>query len=150
EVLAPLLLGALAAGGLEQNVELITSDAEVELEPGVTDLAVRPTMRPASTLRGSRVGRLRIGVYRAHKLRAGADDWVLPSARIRSRMSMPWLRAVPVDARGRVECDSLLTMRDACVVGLGRAVLPAFLTVNDSRLVRESHVEGGTPVWVLA
>jgi DNA-binding transcriptional LysR family regulator len=149
DVLAPLVLEALAAGKIEQHTELVVADAESELEPGVTDIAVRPSGQPGSALRGARVGRLRIGVYRSKRARETAGAWVLPSSRLRTRTSLSWLRAVPADATGPVACNTILAMRDACVVGLGRAVLPACLAIDDERLVREGTVSGGTPVWVL-
>src|SRR5262249_51710969 len=143
-------IGAVAAAALDRKVELVTADVETELEPGVTDLAVRPSTKPGGALRGARIGRLSIGIYRAQRASTRSQEWVLPSAKIRARTSMPWLRAIPSDATGTIECHSLLGMRDACVAGLGRAVLPACLAANDVRLVRCGDVSGGTPVWILS
>lgn len=61
---------------------------------------------------------------------------------------MRWLRAVPPDARCAVECDSLLALRDACVAGLGHAVLPRFLASDDARLEQVSAIDDGTPLWL--
>jgi DNA-binding transcriptional LysR family regulator len=63
---------------------------------------------------------------------------------------MRWWKAVPEDAPGVVECDSLLAMRDACVAGLGRAALPSVLAVDDRRLLLEQEIVGGPPVWLLS
>lgn len=150
DVLAPLLLDALAACALDRRVQLIVSDSVSELEPGVTDLAIRPSSQPGPALRGSRLGKLRIGIYRARQLRAGGSAWVLASPKLRDRASLRWLRATPGDAEGRIECDSLLAMRDACLAGLGKAVLPACVADKDPRLICEAEVAGGTPVWLLS
>lgn len=147
DVLAPLLFIALGHALSEQRIEVVVSDDELALAPGQVDLAVRPSQDPSGTLQGRRLGRLRLGVYRAPK---GSTGWVLPSASLRAKASMRWWRHVPGDANGTVECNSLLGMRDACVAGLGRAVLPVFLAHKDDRLVLEHEVEGGTPVWLLS
>lgn len=149
DVLAPLLFRALRAPGVEARVDVVVSDAERELEPGVTDLALRPSHTPGGTLRGQRLGELRLGVFRS---RSGPHDdaWVLPAAALRARASMRWWSLVPREAPARVTCDSLLAMRDACVAGLGRALLPAFLAEGDGRLELVEEVRRGTPVWLLS
>lgn len=151
DVLAPLLFGAIARASLgETRIEVVVSDQVRPLEPGITDLALRPGHTPDPTLRGRKVGELRIGVFRARARPRLDDAWILPSAELRARASMRWWAAIPRDAESRTSCDSLLAIRDACVAGLGRAVLPAFLAEGDRRLERVDEVVGGTPVWLLA
>lgn len=147
DVLAPLLLSALASAKLAGRVEVSVSDQERELAPGVVDLALRPTHTPGGSLRGYRIGLLRMGVYRS---RGGASDWVLPASSIRAKASMRWWRLIPDDAAGLIECDSLVAMRDACLAGLGRAILPVCLAAGDARLHLEKEVDVGTPVWLLS
>lgn len=147
DVLAPLLFQALGRAAPRERVEVTVSDLERELAPGVVDLALRPTYKPGGLLRGHRIGLLRMGVYRS---KGGADAWVLPSVSMRAKTSMRWWRLIPPDAPGMVECDSLVAMRDACVAGLGRAMLPSFLTKGDARLLEVEEIELGTPVWLLS
>lgn len=147
DVLAPLLLAALSSTDVAGRVEVLVTDETRELVPGVVDLALRPSHDPARSLRGRRLGVLRVGIFRARRAPAG---WVLPSASLRARASMRWWKSVPEDALARVECNTLLAMRDACVAGLGRAVLPTFLAHGDERLVLEREVDGGTPLWLFA
>ena len=147
DVLAPLLCGALARCGLTQAIRLSVSDEEVELTPGEVDLALRPGAHPGAALRGWRLGRLRLGLYAS---RRGRDGWIHPSEGLRARASMRWWKAVPGLAPGGVECDSLLAMREACAAGLGRAVLPAVLALDDARLHRVQWMEPGPPLWLLA
>lgn len=151
DVLAPLLFEALRQSPLPAQVEVLTGDVEQHLEPGGVDLALRPGAHPEGSLRGTRLGRLRLGVFHAKGLPGHhRTTWVLPSSGLRARASMTWLKVVPLDAEGSVECSSLLAMRDACVAGLGRAALPAFLGEADPRLVFEAPLEAGPPVWLLA
>lgn len=150
EVLAPLLFGALRESDIEPLVQVRISESELELEPGVTDLALRPSHTPGGALRGRQLGRLRLGVYRGGTVDPGSAQWVLPSQSLRARASMRWWSRVPEDAEARVECDSLLGIRDACVAGLGLSVLPALLAEGDPRLVLEEELAGGPPVWLLS
>ena len=150
DVLASLLFAALRTCRFTERVEVRISESELVLEPGVTDLALRPSHTPGGALRGRQLGRLRLGVFRARSLKAETPSWILPSASLRARSSMRWWKAVPEDAEGPVECDTLLGIRDACVAGLGRSVLPSLLAEGDARLVRERELSGGPPVWLLS
>lgn len=150
DVLVPLVFGALAEQALQHLVQVRVSDVEAELEPGITDLALRPGGQPRGSLRGWPLGRLRVGVYRAKSRRERDSGWVLPSSELRGRTSMRWWKAVPQDAPGRVECDSLLAIRDACVAGLGLAVMPSVLAGDDARLQLVEELDAGPPVWLLA
>jgi len=150
DVLARLLFGALREATLDEGrVEVLVSDDERELAPGVADLALRPSYTPGGTLRGQRLGALRLGVFRA---RDSSEDeaWILPAPALRARASMRWWSAIPRDAASRVTCDSLLAIRDACVAGLGRSVLPAFLAKGDERLELVQEISKGPPVWLLS
>ncbi len=145
DVLAPLLFSAIA--GLEAHrFEVLVGDDVSALAPGVIDMALRPSHDPGSSLQGRRLGALRLGVYRT---RGGASTWVQPSPSLRAKASMRWWRVVPED-EGRVVCNSLLAMRDACLAGLGKAVLPSFLARGQPRLKLERELTEGTPVWLLS
>ncbi len=147
DVLAPLLCRALGKARLTQAVELRVSDEELELLPGHVDLALRPSQAPRGNLRGRRLGRLRVGIYRAP---GGATTWVLPDAAMRQKVSMRWWRHVPDAAPGAMTCSSLLAMRDACRSGCGRAALPCFVAFKDPQLQLEQELDGGPPLWLLA
>ncbi|NOJ79057.1 LysR family transcriptional regulator [Myxococcus xanthus] len=147
DVLAPLLFLALSTISPTQSVEVLVSDEEMALVPGRVDLALRPKHEPGGALRGRRLGRLRIGVYRRS---SGKANWILPSSALRAKTSMQWWRFVPKDAPEAVLCDSLLGIRDACCAGLGLAAFPSFLAHGDPRLRLERELEGGPPLWLLA
>lgn len=147
DVLAPLLCSALGRARLAQAVEIRVSDEELELVPGHVDLALRPSQAPRGILRGRRLGKLRVGVYRAP---GSAATWVLPDARLRAKASMRWWRHVPESAPSAITCSSLLAMRDACRAGLGRAALPSFLAHQDEHLRLDKEIDGGPPLWLLA
>lgn len=147
DVLTPLLCAAIARARLELGTQILVSDDELALLPGQVDLALRPSQAPRGSLRGRRLGRLRVGIYRAP---GGAPTWVLPGAELRAKASMRWWRHVPEAAPGATVCSSLLAMRDACRFGLGRAAMPSALAHEDARLRLEEEVDGGPPLWLLA
>ncbi|MCC6807061.1 MAG: LysR family transcriptional regulator [Deltaproteobacteria bacterium] len=147
DVLSPLLCAAVARARLAHAVEILVTDDELELLPGQVDLALRPSQSPRGSLRGRRLGRLRIGIYRAPGAPA---TWVLPGAALRAKTSMRWWRHVPETAPGAIVCSSLLAMRDACRFGLGRAALPSALAHEDERLRLDDELDGGPPLWLLA
>jgi DNA-binding transcriptional LysR family regulator len=148
DALAPLLVRALARSQGAPRVRLLVSDEERELEVGSVDVALRPTGAPRRSLRGRRLGVLAAGVYRKRGAENEADGWVVASEELQRLASLRWLRRVPEGARVAVECDRLLGLRDACVAGLGRAILPCFLATDDARLERLSLLEEGTPLWL--
>lgn len=148
DALAPLLLRAVARSKAAPRVKLLVSDDERELEAGSVDVALRPTGAPHRSLRGRRLGVLAAGVYRSHGGASNDDAWVIASDEMQRRASMRWLRRVPDDARVAMTCDRLLALRDACVAGVGRAILPCFLGTDDGRLERVSLLDEGTPLWL--
>jgi DNA-binding transcriptional LysR family regulator len=149
DALAALLFRALAGCAISSKVRVIVTDTERDLEPGATDLALRPTGAPQRALRGRRLGVLAVGVVQARSLRAAdGAPWVLPSAELRGRSSMRWLRSVPEGVPAAVECDRILALRDACAAGLGRAVLPTFLAADDARLEVVRTLDDGIPLWL--
>jgi DNA-binding transcriptional LysR family regulator len=148
DALAPLLVRALARSTGTPRVRLLISDEERELEAGSVDVALRPTGAPRRSLRGRRLGVLAAGVYRKRGAESADARWVVASDEMQRLTSLRWLRRVPDGARVAVECDRLLTLRDACVAGLGRAILPCFLAADDARLERLSVLEEGTPLWL--
>jgi DNA-binding transcriptional LysR family regulator len=111
-------------------------------------MALRPTGAPRRSLRGRRLGTLAVGVYQRKTPRFRRDAWILPSEAMRKRMTLRWLREVPETADGLVECDNLLAMRDACLAGLGRCVMPVFLALDDPRIEQVALVDDGTPIWL--
>ena len=148
DALAPLLVRAIERTPGAPRIRLLVSDEERELEAGSVDVALRPTGAPRRSLRGRRLGVLAVGVYRKRGAQSPGEGWIVASDEMLRRASLRWLRRIPDGARIAVECDRLLSLRDACVAGLGRAVLPCFLATDDSRLERLSLLEEGTPLWL--
>ncbi len=148
DALAPLLLRAIARSNGAPRVRLLVDDEERELEAGSVDVALRPTGAPRRSLRGRRLGVLAAGVYRKRGAPDADDGWLVATEEMQRRASLRWLRRVPHGVRIALECDRLLALRDACVAGLGRAILPCFLATDDTGLERVSLLDEGTPLWL--
>jgi len=148
DALAPLLLRALTRSTAAPRVRLLISDEEHELEAGSVDVALRPTGAPRRSLRGRRLGVLAAGVYRKRGTASAPSAWLVASEEMQRRASLRFLRRIPDGARIALESDRLLALRDACVAGLGQAILPCFLATDDARLERVSLLDEGTPLWL--
>lgn len=148
DALAPLLARAIERSKDAPRVRLLVSDDERELEAGNVDVALRPTGAPRRSLRGRRLGVLAVGVYRRRDEPRAGESWVVASREMQERASLRWLRRIPDGARVAIECDRLLALRDACVAGLGQAILPCFLATHDARLERVRSLDEGTPLWL--
>jgi DNA-binding transcriptional LysR family regulator len=148
DALTPLLMRAIARSNDAPRVRLLISDEERELEAGSVDVALRPTGAPSRSLRGRRLGVLAVGVYQKRGAPHTEDNWIIGSQEMQRRASLRWLRRVPDGVRITVECDRVLALRDACIAGLGRAILPCFLVTDDARLERVSLLDEGTPLWL--
>lgn len=148
DALVPLLLRGLERIDHATRVRLVVTDDERELEPGAIDVALRPTGAPRRSLRGRKLGTLAVAVYRKRGAKLPPDAWVLPSDEMRGRASLRWLQRIPAQAQAAIVCDRILAMRDACIAGLGRALLPRFLAEGDTRLEEQTTVEDGIPIWL--
>ena len=148
DALVPLLVRAIARSRGAPRVRILVNDEERELEAGNVDVALRPTGAPRRSLRGRRLGVLAAGVYRKRGAPEADDRWVVASQEMQRRATLRWLRRIPEGARVAVECDRLLALRDACVAGLGRAILPCFLATDEAQLERVSLLDEGTPLWL--
>src|SRR5262249_56604604 len=110
DVLAVLLFRALARAEISARIRVVVSDEQRDLEPGRTDLALRPTGAPLRSWRGRRLGVLAVAVFRP---RAQATDpgWVFPAGELRGRATTRWLRAVPKDGPGPIDGDRIPATR---------------------------------------
>ena len=148
DALVPLLMRAIARSRGAPRVRILVNDEERELEAGKRRRRAPPDRRAAPLTARSSPGR--------------AFGWRVPKARrARGRRRLgrrlgrdaaPRHTALaapyPEGARIAVECDRLLALRDACVAGLGRAILPCFLATDEAQLERVSLLDEGTPLWL--
>jgi DNA-binding transcriptional LysR family regulator len=143
----PPILAELHAKAGDLRIDLICSNAHLDLGRLDADITVRPALHLSDELEGEQVGMLGVAVY------AGAgcgDRWLgLSGALMRSR-PFDWMQdhMSPDLLAGRA--DSFLSLREMAAAGLGRAILPRILGENDPRLQRvpTELPDLSVPVWV--
>lgn len=130
------------------RVELLCSNAHLDLGRLHADIAVRPTDNLPEDLVGEPAGRMRFGVFRARGSRV--DRWIGAAGPLSRSVAGRWLSAaVPAERRSGA-ADSFMVMAELAARGLGLALVPVVLGRADARL---EPVEGAAPpmevpVWV--
>lgn len=138
------------------HVELVVSDAPVNLTQREADIAFRCTDAPPPNLIGKRVAQIAYAVYGTRELRercrrdpAGVDTitWIGDG-----RTLPRWVEKSFARATVRYRVSSLEAMFDLARCGLGLAQLPCALGDPDPSLERvpAAFVEPGWGLWVLS
>lgn len=122
------------------------------------DIAIRPTTAPPDYLIGKHIGPVRFCVYGApHYLEALAGraleehQWIALDDTFNGHRSVRWLdQLTPIDAVG-YRTSSFGLVQQACIHGLGLAVLPCILGdgTDALRRVGEPIAACETPLWLL-
>jgi DNA-binding transcriptional LysR family regulator len=130
----------------------------VDLSKRDADIAIRPTTAPPDYLIGKQIGPLRFCVYGAHEYLEANDsqllsdhEWIALDDMYSGHRSLRWLDTItPVDNLG-YRTSSFGLVQQACVSGLGLAVLPCFLGDSSSALQRvgEPISECASALWLL-
>lgn len=144
----PEVLMRLRADAPDLKVELLCSNAHLDLARTHADIAVRPAAQLPDDLVGEAPARLGFAAFRA----VGYDgaDWLGISGPLERSVPGRWLAANIAPARIAAAADSFPVLREMTACGLGQAILPAFLCDGDPRLVRMTEVFEPTSVdiWV--
>lgn len=144
----PGALARIGAGMGETRIELISTNAHVDLSRLHADVTVRPAERLPDDLVGTVAARLGF----AHYAPRGTDSalpWLgLGGPLARSRPAA-WMAATLAPDEVAGGADSFLTLAEMAAVGLGQAILPCVLGEADPRLERRRLYPGGSiEIWV--
>jgi len=137
-------------------LEIVVSNAQLNLSRRDADVAVRPTASPAENLVGRRAGTIAQAVY-APAARAGEEadpataEWIGPDETLWYRHLEDWMRRQGHDGRCSYRVDSLAGMHAAVRAGSGLAVLPCYLGDADPDLQRvgEPVADLAIDLWLL-
>ena len=157
------LLGPYLAGFRERYphiiVDVLVSNALLDLHRRDADVAVRPTRDADPGLVGRRVCDVEFAYYATPELAAwlsGGDpldaSWIGPCDSLEATPIGRWYDA-NIDPRHVVmRCDSFVSVGAAAEAGIGLALLPCFLGDYCARLERISEpvAELTTGLWLLA
>ncbi len=132
----------------ELRIELLSTNAHLDLSRLHADVAVRPTLQLSEDLTGEVAAKLAFEVYEAAG--GGPDKWLGLSGALARSLVAVWLadRAGTEPAAGAA--DSFVTLREMAAAGIGRAILPCVLGDADPRLSRVAGILPGLAVdiWV--
>jgi len=123
------------------------------------DIAVRPTGLPPEHLIGKRIAPLHFGVYGAKrylnssaKLTAlSAHEWIALDASQSVHRTLSWLEGFKPLVEVGLRANSFGSIRQACIEGLGLAMLPSFMGDATPALqaVGDPVPECATELWLL-
>lgn len=146
--LAARFIGAIAGACREKHPEIllhvVTSNTLHSLSRRDADIALRPSTRPPEDLIGKRIATIAHAVYgakaylrRTHKIQQLRDhDWIALDDSMSQQGSLKWLASViPLD-QAKLRTNTFSGVRQACIDGLGLAVLPCFLGDEQPALAR--------------
>ena len=142
------------------RVEVSTSNLMANLTKRDADVAVRPASDAPETLVGRRVAGVAFALYASPiylASRTATDDltahrWLVPDDTLATSTVARWMRAELPEADVVLRADSLLSLRQAALTGLGVAALPCYLGDTTPGLVRlrpEPVAAMATALWVL-
>ncbi len=141
------------------TIDLVVTNARLDLPRLDADLAVRPSRNPPEHLVGRNVTGMAFTVYgearaleRWARAPGEARPWIGISRDLKNSPVDAWMQ--PIEASGCVvaRANSFVAARELAASGIGLSVLPCFYGDPDKRLVRTEppQPELDTQVWILA
>ena len=145
-VLAPMVSN-LKARFPDLVLELMCTNAHLDLSRMEADITVRPALVLADHLEGEHAGMLEMGGFS----RSDAPNiWIGLSGALKNSAAAKWMDDnVSPDLIG-VEVDSFLTALELVKSGMGRAILPCILSEESSGLdlLDIDPVVTSVPIWI--
>ena len=141
------------------SYELHTGNELASLTRRDADIAVRATKRPPQHLVGKHIGPIRVALYAAKRgsarkfadVEAGKADWIAPDDALPEHPSVIWRKRYFPKAAPRYRVNSILSVLELVVLGLGVGIVPLFLADGRNDVVRlgEPLDECETELWLL-
>ena len=115
------------------RVDLICSNAHLDMARLAADITVRPTNKLADDLVGTVAAKLGFAVYESA---GGADAWLALSGDIARAGPADWLAQIVPAGQIAGSGGSFLTLARMAAAGMGRAILPCLIGDKDRNLNR--------------
>ena len=147
-VVLPQMVATMQKSAQGLRIELISSNAHLDLSRLHADITVRPAVALDADLTGEVAAQMECDVY-AHP-GASRELWLGFSGAIERSRVATWMAAEVSPSWITGAGDSFVTLRELAAQGLGQAVLPCVLGDDDSRLERRRGIMPAMPVdiWV--
>lgn len=149
-MILPRVVRRIHAQERDLRLELLSSNAYVDLERSVAEISVRPARTLPTDLNGTRCGALHFAVYRASD-RTGVAGWLNLGGDLARSIPARWMADHVPEKQLLASADSFLTLRDLVREGMGQSFLPCFVGDRQAGLERVP----GTPtcqvdLWVVS
>lgn len=143
----PEVLVRLRLATPDLKVEVICSNAHIDLARTKAEIAVRPAERLPDDLAGESPAWLGFAAFRARG--RGGEDWLGMSGALSRSVASRWIAANVDPGRIVATADSFPALKQMAAAGLGRTILPAILCADDPRLESADDFEPvAVPIWV--
>jgi DNA-binding transcriptional LysR family regulator len=157
--LLPEILAAFRQEHPEIRIEVVLSNALLNLSKRDADVAIRPAENPPQHLIGRSIAKVAFAVYagsgylaRHGKVKGLREQtWVAPDDSLSQTSVARWMRAELPDSEVAMRADSFLGLKLAAEAGLGLAALPCYLGDTSAGLVcMHAPIKAmETALWIL-
>lgn len=146
-MLLPAVIADIRQSLPDLSVELLSSNAHLDLSRLSAEIAVRPAPKLPDELCGEEAGKLGFAVFAAPD---GAATWLALKGSLARSIAASWMEENLPEGTVTGGADSFLVLRELAARGMGRAVLPSFVGDSDPRLVRvrAAMPPMSVPIWV--
>lgn len=128
------------------KIEILSTNAHLDLQRLHADIALRPAQVLPDDLRGEHAANCGFAAYTAPD---GVDHWLGLSGPLARSGPAAWLADQVDPATILGAADSFMVLREMAALGQGRAVLPCVLGDSDPRLTRIEGIRfDPIPLWV--
>lgn len=147
QLILPGIVSEMQSRSTDLYVEIVSSNAHVDLIKRRIDIAIRPSIELAEGLEGERVAVLGFAVYARE---VASEDWLGLSGSLERSVGAGWMVENVRSDRIVASADSFHVLRELAAVGHGKTVLPCFIGDADPRLQRADagmpHFQ--VPIWI--
>ena len=141
----------------EIELELISANTYADLTKREADIAVRATSTPSDTLFGRRLCNMATTAYAIkdepveEPIGLAERKWLLPDDSLGLAKSLKWHSKTCSGSKVILRSNSLLTLKEAAIAGMGAALLPCFMGDTASELIRlmAPPAELTSEIWLL-
>jgi len=143
----PEILARIGRDAPGLRLELLSSNAHLDMGRMESDITVRPTAQLPEELTGVQVADLPFAVYGAP---GATDTWLAPAGELGRAGPAKWIRDNVPAADISGGADSFLSLREMAAAGMGMAVLPRLVGEGDPRVRRRDGLMPAMsiPLWV--